>query len=333
MLFFKIKKNPFSIKPNTNLIGLEDKKETLKKYVEGGNICFLNGPAGTGKSSMLKWFQSNLKGHKIVYLDGKELDEYFDLNNHLSQQRNFLQRILGLNPKNVVLLVDEAQDCLTSFVNTLQTTWNSDQVKSVVIAQISADLSHFPHSFKERIGRKMIRLRRLTEEEIIKLINMRTKSKHSFNEEALSLIAEKADYIPRRALEICEISYNGINKKKITAEDVENLLNKSEEELLLSEPVKLGEPKISLKDDALFPLEKVDSAEKLSPMQKKIVKILLEDRRTAKQLAKILNTSEGSVGKQLSELIKMNIIGVVNERRPKLYGILQSFKDNLDSKR
>lgn len=330
-MFFKSKKNLFSIKPNTKLIGLEDKKTALKKYVEGGNICFLNGPPGVGKSSVLKWVQSNLKGHKVLYLDGKELDEYFDLNKHVSQQRSFLQKLFGIKPKNVILLVDESQDCLKSFMNILQTNWDDDRIKGAVITQISSDLSHFPQSLKERIGKKIIRLRRLSEEEISELIKLRTNGKHPFNEEAISLIAEKADYIPRRALEICEIAYNNVNKKKITADDIENLLNKAEEELLLSEPVKLEKLEGRPKDDSLFPLEKVDSAEKLSPMQKKIIKLLLEDRRTTKQLAKILNTSEGSVGKQISELVKLNVAGVVNERRPKLYGVLQSFKDSLES--
>ncbi len=331
-LFFKSKKNPYSIKPNTNLVGLEDKKLLLKKHVGCGNICFLNGPAGTGKSSLLKWIQSNLKGHKVVYLDGKGIDEYFDLNKHLLQQRNFLQKLFKIKPKNIVLLVDEAQDCLQSFINTLQTSWDNNKVKGMIITQISSDISHFPPSFKERIGKKIVRLRRLNEDEVLELINLRTNGKHPFDEEAVSLIAEKADYIPRRALEICEMAYNQLNKKKITADDIENLLNKAEEELLLSEPVKLEEIKGRPKDDALFPLEKIDKAEKLSPMQKKIVKLLLEDRRTTKQLAKILNTSEGSVGKQLSELVKLNIAGIVNERRPKLYGVLQSFKDSLESK-
>lgn len=331
-LFFKSKKNPFSTKPNTNLVGLEEKKEKLRKHIEGGNICFLNGPAGTGKSSLLKWVQSKVKKHKVIYLNGKELDEYFNLNEHLLKQRSFFERLFRLKPKNAVLLVDEAQDCLKSFINTLQTNWDNNKVESVIITQISSNLSNASYSFMERIGKKIVRLKRLSEEEIIKLINLRTKKKHPFDEEALSLIAEKADYIPRRALEICGLAYNEINKKKITADDIENLLNKVEEELLLSEPVKLEEPERKPKDDALFPLEKVDSAEKLSPMQKKIVKLLLEDRRTTKQLAKILNTSQGSVGKQLSELIKLNVIGIVNERRPKLYGILQSFKDGLEDK-
>lgn len=331
-MLFKSKNNPFSTKPNTKLIGLEDKKTALKNYTEGGDICFLNGPAGTGKSSVLKWMQSNLKGHKILYLDGKELDEYFDLNKYLLQKRNFLQKLFRIKPKNVTLLVDEAQDCLKSFIDALQTSWDNDKVKSVIITQISSDLSAFPYSFRERIGKKIVRLRRLNEDEISELINLRTKGKHPFDEEAVSIIAEKADYIPRRALEICKIAYNEINKKKITAEDIENLLNKIEEELLLSEPVKLEKLEGRPQNDAIFPLENVDGAEKLSPMQKKIVKLLLEDRRTTKQLAKILNTSEGSIGKQLSELIRLNVIGVLNERRPKLYGVLQSFKDSLEQK-
>jgi len=332
MLFFNSRKNPFSTKPNPKLVGLEDKKVALKKYLEGGNICFLNGPAGTGKSSMLRWLQDSMGGHKVLYLDGKEIDEYFDLNKHMLLNRSLLQKILGMKPKNIVLLVDEAQDCLKSFINTLQTTWGNDRVKSIVMTQISSDISHLPHSFRERIGRKIVRLRRLTEEEIVELIKIRTNGKHPFDEDALSLIAEKSDYIPRRALEICEMAINNIPKKKITSEELQQMLNKADEELLLNEPVKLEEPKGKLENDELFPLDKVDSAEKLSPMQKKIIKILLEDRRTAKQLSKILNTSEGSVGKQLSELIKLNVIGIENERRPKLYGVMQSFKDSLEDK-
>jgi len=146
-------------------------------------------------------------------------------------------------------------------------------------------------------------------------------------------MAEKADYVPRRFLELCEIAYTQIDKKEIKEEDIDNLLNKLEEELLVGEPLRLEEPtKGKPKANALFPIEKVDKAEKLSPMQKKIAKVLIEDRRTTKQLAKILNTSEGSVGKQLSQLVRLKVVGVVNERRPKLYGILQSFKDNLEDK-
>lgn len=332
-MIFSSKKNPFSTKPNTKLIGLENKKGTLKKYIEGGNICFLNGPPGVGKSSMLKWMQSNIKRHKVTYLDGKGLDEYFDLNKHILQKRNFFQKIFRITPKNVVLLVDEAQDCLKSFINMLQKNWNDDTVKSIVITQISSDLSGFSRSFRERIGKKIIRLKRLNEKEITDLINLRTKGKHPFDEDAISLIAEKADYIPRRVLEICEMAYNEISKKKITAEDVEDLLNKVEEDLLVSEPVKLEKIEGRPKADALFPLEKIDKAEKLSPMQKKVIKLLLEDRRTTKQLARILNTSPGSVGKQLSELVRLKVIGVMNERRPKLYGVQQSFKDSLEAKR
>ena len=332
-LLFQTKKNPFSTKPNTKLIGLETKKASLKKYVEGGNICFLNGPAGTGKSSMLKWLQSSLRGHKVLYLDGKSLDEYFDIDKHLLQQRNLFQKIFRLKPKNTVLLIDEVQDCLKTFINNLQAQWNDDQVKSIVLTQISSDLGHIPESFRERIGRKVIRLKRLSEDEITELINLRTKGNHPFDQEAISLMAEKADYIPRRVLEICEIAYNEINKKKIKADDIRKLLDRTEEELLVGEPVKLEKIKGRPKEDFLIPLEKVDEAEKLSPMQKKIVKLLLEDRRTTKQLAKILNTSQGSVGKQLSELVKLNVIGIVNERRPKLYGVLQGFKDVLEHKK
>ncbi len=330
-MFLK-KKNPYNTKPNTNLIGLDEKKKILKEFIKGGNICFLNGPPGTGKSSMLAWLKNNLKRHKVIYIDGKGLDEYFDLDKHLDAQKNLFQKIFGLHPKNIVILIDEAQECLASFINNLQAHWNVDQIKSIVLTQISSDLANFPNSFKERIGRKIIRMRRLNEEEIKELINLRTKGKHKFEDDAISVIAEKADYIPRRVLELCEIVNNQVNKNKICGEDVERIVNQLEEELLIGEPLQLEKPSKKIEDDALIPLELIDKTERLSPMQKKIVKLLLEDRRTTKQLAKILNTSPGSVGKQLSELTKLKVVGVINDRRPKIYSVLQSFKDHLLAK-
>jgi len=325
-------RNSFSTKPNIELIGLEKEKNSLHNYVSKGNICFLHGPAGTGKTSTLKWLQKGLRGHKIIYLDGKGLNEYFDLRKYVLKKRSFFQKLFGRKPKNVVLLVDEAQDCLKSLIDHMQSLWTEDLVKSIVLTQISSDISYFPDSFRERIGKKRIRLRRLEEEELAELINVRTRGKHKFDKDAISFIVDESDHVPRKFLELCEISYNELDKNKINEDDIRAVLKRLKENELMKEPVKLEKPMRDLKNDALFSLEKVDNAERLSPLQKKIVKLLLEDRRTTKQIAKILNTSPGSIGKQISELVKLNVIGAVNERRPKLYAVLQRFKDSLDKK-
>ena len=55
------KNNPFSIKPTIDLVDFESEKEKLYNYVSGGNVCLLVGEAGTGKTSLLKWLEYNLK--------------------------------------------------------------------------------------------------------------------------------------------------------------------------------------------------------------------------------------------------------------------------------
>ena len=54
-----------------------------------------------------------------------------------------------------------------------------------------------------------------------------------------------------------------------------------------------------------------------------------EGNRTAGQLAKILNTSEGSVGKQISLLADRRVVKVVNHRRPKVYGLSDEFRKDI----
>ena len=53
-LDFGFNENPFSIKTNLNLVGINNQRKKLLDYINSGDICFLNGPTGTGKSSLLK---------------------------------------------------------------------------------------------------------------------------------------------------------------------------------------------------------------------------------------------------------------------------------------
>lgn len=329
-MFFKSKKeeNPFHIKPNSELVGVEDEKNKLVEYIKGKDICFLNGPPGVGKSSLLEWVKKNLKKHTVIYLDAKELDEYFDLKRCIKQHTPFWKSLFNRYTKDVVVLLDEAQTCNQRLIELLEAYWNKNVVKSIVLVQIKPHLLNYPDSFKNRLGKRTLSLNRLDLIETHNLIKLRTKGKSPFTNEALNLIVEKADHIPRKILENCRVVLVETGKKeKINANDVKQVFDKLEEEVLEEDVLELEEGNVN--DDVLISLEKVDAVEKISPMEKRLVKLLLDGGKTNRQLAKILNTSVGSVGKQLSNLINANIIEVVNPRRPKVYGLSKSFKENL----
>jgi len=331
-MFFKskeVKPNPFAIQPNTKLVGVKEEKEKLVKYITNGNICFLNGPPGVGKSSLLEWVKENLKNHYVLYLDAKEVDEYFILKRYLKKNRPLWRFIFKKYAKNVVLLLDEAQAADNKFIDSLEVFWNKKVIKSIVVTQIKPHLSYYPDSFKHRLGLRAVRLDKLNSVRVHELINLRTNKKHPFTDDAIDLIAEKADFVPRKILEHCEVVMVEIGEKdKISESDVEDVFEKKEAEELEQEAIDLDSEEPD--DAALIPLENVDMQEGISPMEKRIIKLLLEKGKTAVQLATILNTSAGSVGKQLSKLSKTDVVCVENHRRPKVYGITSDFKLRLN---
>lgn len=324
-----LKSNPFNIQPNPNLVAIEQEREKLLKYITNHSICFLNGPPGVGKSSLLTWVKDNLKGYKVIYLDAKDIDEYFDLKGHLKRNTFFLRRWLGKYADNIVVLLDEAQAGNRKLIDSLEVLWNQRIIKSIVVTQIKPHLNNYPDSFKDRLGERIVRLSRLNTVRSHEMIALRTGGKHPFTDEAIAVIAEKSDYIPRKILELCEIVLVELeDKKKITEDDVNRVISKIGSEKLEQEILDLEEDK-EVNEDALIPLEKVDEIDRVSPMEKRIIKLLLEGGKTSLQLSTILNTSTGSIGKQISKLTQAGIIDILGSRRPKIYGISQSFKEEL----
>jgi len=220
--------NPFSIKPTPDkLIGLDAKRQKLLDFVHSGNVCFLTGPAGVGKSSTLKWIQYNIKGHTPIFIDAENLDAFFDLSEHLKQHRNLFETVLGHEyPKKAVILLDEAHATEDKVKKALKLFWDHDYIKSVVITQIP-DLKNFSSSIRNRVGNRVIRLDKMGNKNIHELINLRTENNHPFTKDAIDIIAKQSKNIPRKILENCErvcIEING--KKKIDASDVRKALSK-----------------------------------------------------------------------------------------------------------
>lgn len=220
--------NPFSVKPSADgLVGLDEKRNKLLNFVHSGTICFLTGPAGVGKSSMLKWVQQNIEGHTPIYIDAEQLEGVFDLSEYLKQHRTLWETILGHEyPKSVVILLDESHATEDKFKKTLKLYWDHDYIKSIVITQIPP-LKNFSSSVRNRIGNRIIRLDKMDMENVHKMIISRTEDNNPFTKESLELIAKKSEYIPRKILENCEIVCIEMDgKEKIDVSDVQEVLGK-----------------------------------------------------------------------------------------------------------
>lgn len=290
------KTNPFFIKPNPDIINFESEKERLINYASSGDICFLIGEPGIGKTSLLKWLESNIKKHFIIYLNVENIEPNFSIKNFLKSSTKLSRKLFGYEyPKNTVILLDESREIKEEFRFALKSHFDENHIKSIIFAQPGED-PEIPVGFRNRVGYRIIKLTKLNEENAFDLVKKRCGKICPFTEGAISLIIEKSGYIPRKILETCEnICMNLNGKKEITINDVQNLLK--------------------IKHEVKQKLQQI------SPMEENIMTILKDSHKTAQELAELLKTTEGSVGKQLSKLMQKNMVSIVSHKRPKIYSV------------
>lgn len=216
----KFRENPLDSRPNTKLVALEDQEEQLINHIVKEEICFLNGPTGSGKTSLLKKVQEKLGDYTFIYLDADDLPEDFDLEKELRKKRNFFDFItLREYPaKKPVLLIDEFQATDPRLILKARSKWEDKAnkiIRSIVIAQIDQNLRNVTGSFKERLGKRIINLNMLESKGLkdmlrARLYNHRTKMNYAdkFTEDALNLLVKCADNNPRRVLEYTDMIFD-----------------------------------------------------------------------------------------------------------------------------
>lgn len=197
------KHNPFTVRADSNIFGLEREKKLLLDFIVSGDICFITGNTGTGKTSLLKWLQSSVKDHKVIYLDSTALNEFFNLGSYLKDSRNLFEILFYDYPRDVVLLVDEAHLSQRELKDALKLYWDNSHVKSLVIAQI-AKPTNFSKVFRARAGARMIKLSGLNSNMAKSIILSRTNNKLPFEDDVIEYLLKLSSNNPRKFLENCE---------------------------------------------------------------------------------------------------------------------------------
>lgn len=336
----KFSENPLDSRPNPKLINIEDQEELLINHILKEEICFLNGPTGSGKTSLLFRVREKLKDHKFIYLDADDLPENFNLEEELKKQRNFFDFITFRKypSKKPVLVIDEFQATDPNLILKARSKWESKEeraIKSIIIAQIDKHLTNTSGSFKERLGKRMITLNMLDSKGLKDILKMRLNNKKTgmnyadkFTEEALNLLVKCADNNPRRFLEYADLIFdfhytkfkhlNPILKGKdyqISHFVVQDILNDC------------GVSVDEFKNKDLR-MKRVPFAEKFDEEEQKLLKSILEhDYLTSKEMSQKLEVSPMKIGRLISSLKDKEGIVVSGRRgKYKLYEISPGVK-------
>ncbi|MDP3026483.1 MAG: ATP-binding protein [Nanoarchaeota archaeon] len=301
-----LEENPFSIKANPKVIGLEKQKKFLIQYIKNGDVCFLTGPTGVGKSSLLLWIKNNLNPYHVFYIDAADVEKSFGIKEFIKNSRRGFDRFRAY-PKNTVVLLDESQDCDYELQKALKLHWDHGHIKSIVITQIDQNLKNFSDSFNDRIGRRIIELGKLNKLDAINLINLRLGNKKLFDEKAIEKIIEIADYIPRKILEFCELVYlKNKDKKKIELVDVKKVLREKNRNIK-QKSKQSTENQINKQQESNETRETPKPTPRLTLLQKKITKDLGKGK-TIEEISKDLRMPLEKVKEELNNLQDLDVV-------------------------
>lgn len=214
----KFKENPLDIRPNNILIGLSEEEARLKNHIKKGEVCFINGLTGSGKTSLLKKIQDSMREYQFIYLDAHDLPKNFNVEDELKNKRSFFDKITFKEypAKSPIIIIDEFQETDRNLVLKIRSKWENPinkRIQSIIFAQISSHLDNVTDSFKERIGNRTITLKPLDHDNLKRMFAARLKRKKDnfssrLTEEALDLIIYSSGGNPRRFLEQADLIFD-----------------------------------------------------------------------------------------------------------------------------
>lgn len=224
------KQNPFMIKPyafEENLQGYKPYIRKVNSTLRRGRVVFIEGDYGVGKTSVLKQIIDEFKGkRKLIYYSANRSEGSVDFDMLIKGRAGPIARFFGIMPKQLILLIDEAQKLTLHDCERIETLIESGYFKSVVLVSDDMRKTNMTAGLKRKIGDNIIQLGELlTENHAVKIVKDRLGKESKFiSPKIAKLIFEKAGKNPRRMLEYLEdISRYVVEEKgqdKVTEEDV-----------------------------------------------------------------------------------------------------------------
>ncbi|MFH0808534.1 MAG: hypothetical protein V1888_02865 [archaeon] len=154
------------LKRNSNLIGRDEETKELLYRIASGNMLLIEGDKGAGKTAMLRHAIDNFKGKgKVAYVDIGTFGKRFDV-----------EKVLNKKLKGMILLVDNVQYLSESNNKKIKYYYDQDYIRSVVFTTTDFGSVNFTDAIKSRIGRNILKLKKLKKSEVLEIVNRRLGS-------------------------------------------------------------------------------------------------------------------------------------------------------------
>jgi energy-coupling factor transporter ATP-binding protein EcfA2 len=271
-----MEQDPFIDTESTQLIGYEDTIQEIFYRIAAGDMLFIEGREGNGKTALLKRVIARFKGRgKIIYIDGKKLDKNINIQDTLKGRVGFWSRMMGKELKNMILLMDDVEELSRKNSERIKYYYDQNYIKAVIFTGTNYKTAAFTDSLKERIS-KVVKLKEPTEDEAVEIVKSRMQNNTALPEDIIRELYKRSNKSLKTLMIYCskvlDYAIREKREKTVTKEHLSMVLDgiKTEEK---EEKKKKKEEPIEIK------VEKVED-EKYRPTT---ITIIDDDFRPAKE--------------------------------------------------
>lgn len=240
--------NPFSIKPgiySDSVYGYPNVIGEVAKGILAGKMQFVMGNYGNGKSTMLKYLLRKFGGQgKLAYFSCNRLEDRLDVKRILNGRYGFMGKLLDLKPKNMILLLDEAQNLSKEDFNNILRYFDSGNLKSVLFVAKEPINNFMPERMQRAVTVHM--LESVSDSDAVAIVRKRIGSIGIMSDEVIKQVFCKSGYNVRVLLKNCEMLCRyAINKgfKSVNPDMVELLPSAEKKEKAPEEKKEVTVPK------------------------------------------------------------------------------------------
>lgn len=229
-----LEQNPFIDTETTELVGYEDVIDEMFYRITAGDMLFIEGKEGSGKTALLKRVIARFKGRgKIIYLDGKKLDKNVNITEVLKKSLGFWKRLMGKEPENLILLMDDVEEVTKKNSERIKHYYDQNYVKAVVFTGTSYKTASFTDSLRERIG-KVVKLKELSEDEAVDVAKIRLEGNKAMPDDIIREVYKRSDRNMRTFMTYCskvmDYAIREAKAKTVTKEHVSTILDGMKED-------------------------------------------------------------------------------------------------------
>lgn len=195
--------NPFSIKPifSSILFGYEKELKLLISSIKKGEIVTLEGDYGLGKTTIMNHLIEEFGGQKkLVYVSCNRFDK-LDISDIIKNAGSLIKRLLNKKTRNIVLVLDEAQELTKKDFENIFEGYIDNFFKSIIFITPDYNLLNLTEKYDKVIR---IKLYGITEQQAISLVYERLEGKEIMDKKIIKKIFNISGQNPRAFLSNCE---------------------------------------------------------------------------------------------------------------------------------